>query len=822
MAQTHPLILLPVEPSERIGKGQLRRWGDNHSFARDHITHGPNLLRQFEDAILQNEIKDEQRDFTELPVKSGIYLSITGYPDQALATDRLNSVNNGYSLLSAKENSESKEITATIYCTEKGKDCFTAKIHEYISERTDKNNPRNSVLLGPVETIKTATIYDIWTDDTSDIPDQTPVWCEVWLRKDPKTSYIDSFFEIADKMGVEYIKDAVLPFPERDVVLAKLDKNKFENLLPVFDGMAECRLYQEPALFFSEMPMSEQVEWCREFVENAKFPSDSSISICILDTGINCGHPLLSPILKPSDCHSFDSSWGTHDHEGHGTQMAGIAAYGNLADALGRTSFELKHCLESGKILAPRNDLDPILYALATAETLRRASDAAPERTRIVCMAVSADSYFANRGEPTSWSSELDAIAAGIDGDKKQLIIVSMGNVDESQHTYYPNSNLSQMANDPAQSWNALTVGSYTGFDKPSPSIANYQVIAPKGGLSPYSATSMQWDGNKWPAKPDVVFEGGNTAQDPQGFITVDEGMSLLTTSRSIQSHLLSSFWATSASTAMCANFAARLQAAYPDLWPETIRGLIVHSADWSDTMISQFVSRQTKGDMANLRRACGYGVPSMDRAIHCMDNNPIMVAQREIRPFSRENGKDRMNLHFYDLPWPNEALQDLGATEVVLRITLSYFIEPSPGQRGWASKFRYASHGLRFDLCGSQESEGSFIRRISNLEDGQDRSESDTSGLSERWLIGKQNRSTGSLHSDIIKTTGAELATCNRLAIYPVSGWWRERKNLGRYASKTRYSLIVSLYTDSQEVDLYTPVISEIANRISPVIRIS
>lgn len=821
MAKTHPIILLPIGPSERHGKGKPQG-GNDHKFSRHHVQHGTNLLRQFEEAIIQNHVKDEQRKFQDLPIKSGIYLSITGCPEQQLATDRLNSDHNGYSLLSAKENRENNEISAIIYCTEKGKDKFAEKIQEYMSEKTPKDNPKNATLLDPIETIRSATINDIWTDDPLEMPAQDPIWCEVWLRKTSEITYTDSFFDIANRLGIEYIKDAVLPFPERDIVLAKLNKSKFENLLPIFDGIAECRLYHEPALFFSEMPMREQLDWCNELIDNTAFPENPLISVCILDTGINSGHPLLKPILRTSDCHSLIPSWGAHDHDGHGTQMAGIAAYGNLADALGRETFALKHCLESGKICAPNNDLDPIFYALATAEILQKVRNAAPERTRIVCMAVSAKSDFANRGEPTSWSSALDAIAAGVDGDKKQLIIISMGNVNEPQHAAYPNSNLSQMAEDPAQSWNALTIGSCTNFDRPSPSIANYQVTAPKGGLSPYSTTSTQWDSHKWPAKPDVVFEGGNSARDPQGSITSDEGMSLLTTSRRIQSNLLAPFWATSASTAMCANFAATLQTAYPDLWPETIRGLIVHSADWSDTMITQFGNRLLKGDIANLRRICGYGIPALDRVIHCMDNNLIMIAERQIQPFFMDGKKERLNLHFYDLPWPKEALQDLSSKDVVLRVTLSYFIEPSPGQRGWTSKFRYASHGLRFDLCGSQESEANFIRRLTHLEDDEDRQGLGASELSGRWIIGVKNRSTGSLHSDIIKTTGAELATCNKLGIYPVGGWWKERKTLGKYESQTRYSLIVSLYTDSQEVDLYTPVISEIANRISQVVHIS
>ncbi len=36
------------------------------------------------------------------------------------------------------------------------------------------------------------------------------------------------------------------------------------------------------------------------------------------------------------------------------------------------------------------------------------------------------------------------------------------------------------------------------------------------------------------------------------------------------------------------------------------------------------------------------------------------------------------MRLH--RLPWPKEVLEQLGGLEVRMRVTLSYFIEPSPG----------------------------------------------------------------------------------------------------------------------------------------------
>ena len=39
----------------------------------------------------------------------------------------------------------------------------------------------------------------------------------------------------------------------------------------------------------------------------------SNTSVCLLDTGVNNGHPLLAPVLKDKDMHTVDPGKGTHD-----------------------------------------------------------------------------------------------------------------------------------------------------------------------------------------------------------------------------------------------------------------------------------------------------------------------------------------------------------------------------------------------------------------------------------------------------------------------------------------------------------------------------
>ena len=71
------------------------------------------------------------------------------------------------------------------------------------------------------------------------------------------------------------------------------------------------------------------------------------------------------------------------------------------------------------------------------------------------------------------------------------------------------------------------------------------------------------------------MFEGGNQAADSTGFVSKFDSLSLLTTSAAIQNRLFAPFGETSAATALAARTAAIIQAAYPKLWPETIRALL-------------------------------------------------------------------------------------------------------------------------------------------------------------------------------------------------------------------------------------------------------
>ena len=179
-----------------------------------------------------------------------------------------------------------------------------------------------------------------------------------------------------------------------------------------------------------------------------------------------------------------------------------------------------------------------------------------------------------------------------------------------------------------------------------------------------------------------------------------------------------------------------------------------------------------------------------------------------------------KMNeMHLHELPWPKNVLEQLGQTPVRLRVTLSYFIEPNPGRRGWKKRHRYASHGLRFDLKAPTESKDEFRKRLNKqaLDEGEDKP--NASGSSTEWFVGESARSKGSIHSDIWEGTAADLAERGAVGIYPVSGWWKDQPNRDRSQVGARYALIVSIETEVEGVDIWTPVAQEVGVPVEEVV---
>ena len=213
------------------------------------------------------------------------------------------------------------------------------------------------------------------------------------------------------------------------------------------------------------------------------------------------------------------------------------------------------------------------------------------------------------------------------------------------------------------------------------------------------------------------------------------------------------------------------------------------------------------------LLRRYGFGVPSLSRALGSLQNDVTMVIENDMQPFARAaSNVETKDLVVHEMPWPRDELEALGETQVQLRITLSYFIEPNPGERGRSRRHSYASHGLRFALKPGDERLDVFVRRI-NAKAG---ARPPARAQETRWLLGPNLRNRGSLHVDIWEGDAVELSQRDAIIVYPIGGWWRENPGHGRADTRIRYSLLATLRT-AANIDLYTPI----TTLIEPVIAV-
>ena len=774
--------------------------------SRNRAQHGGSLQRQID------ELRDEAATAREVQRAAGfedglgLQVEFESFPDIELAFERLARERQGIELLNVRQ--EENRTHATVFVPDGKLDHFEGLIRNYQAERRDRaGRPRdNQRLIDAIREIRAASLRALWTDSREIFPttDEGPFWWEVWLPvRGQRRVVVDAFRRLAEAQGMEPAPGELI-FPERTVLLIRASAEQMQRSILTLNSIAELRRAKETADFFDSLRSEEQREWLDDLLSRTQFASDGDDvpHVCLLDTGVNRGHRLLELSLAAGDMHTVEPAWGTDDTNGHGTQMAGLALAGNLTELLdGSDRLEIDHRLESVKLLphGGAGGTDSRHHGLLTIEAVSRPEVTAPSRPRVFGMAVTARDNR-DRGKPSAWSAALDSLAADVDGYGAQprLLIVSAGNIEDSNAwTDYPDSNDTDGVHDPAQAWNALTVGASTDLVRiAEPDATDYTPIAPAGGLSPFSTTSLTWQ-RHWPFKPDVVCEGGNAAQDTLSAVSMPS-LSLLTTHNLPADRVLTTTNATSAATALASRLAAQVMAVYPNLWPETVRALIVHSAEWTDAMMSMFLpsaGSPSKADYVRLLQRCGFGVPSLDRALWSVSNSLTMVVQESLHPFKKDPGKQpaTRDMHLHNLPWPNDLLESLGETQVEMRVTLSYFIEPNPSQRGVASRYRYASHGLRFDVKRPLETIGAFRSRINaaarDEEEGTDRSHSDPA-----WLIGSQNRHRGSLHGDIWQGSAADLASRGHIAVYPALGWWRSRPALERYDQAARYALIVSI----------------------------
>lgn len=775
---------------------------------RETERHAEQLKRDFASAWASAEGLIAARD-GDVRGEAGTYIDFTTLPNQPLPD--LNWTSKGIRLATASRSAEGA-ATGTIFVPDRERGFMEAKLDEYQRKRGDKSGrPSHEAKFASIEQFRAARLESLWVDRRPIPQDNVPAWWECWCWPDRVAN-----FEAKVQAAGAIQGEGRLFFAEREVIFLFADRALLARIVASSDAVAELRLGRDDASFFTSDAGREDLHgWVENAVERLAFDEGrDAVAVCLLDTGINRAHPLLAPVFAAGDLHSVNPAWGVDDHHGHGTEMSGLAIFGDLTTILPSAHpIGIGYVGEGVKLLAPDGFAQntPRSYGLVTQQAFLRPEIVRPDRLRVYCMAVTQSDVYGPRA--TSWSASLDLSAFG--GDdlatlRRRLICVSAGNLpDGLAHAELEDWD-SYEVEDPAHAWNVLTAGGYTQKGPITEAGFNHWACAAEvGTLSPYSRVSCAWARGVSPIKPELVLEAGNKGIDAvdSNMVSGIDSLSLLTTSSEVIDKPLTLSWATSAATALLSGMAAELRADDHTLWPETVRALLTHSARWTPPMEGQLLATQHKSQRLLMLRRFGYGVPSLERARRSASSSLALLAQQEIQPFIRERGKSpRSNqAHFYDLPWPKETLLALAEHEVRLRVTLSYFVEPNPSADAPLSAARYRSAGLRFDLRRRNETQAVFEARVNEL--GALDDAGDEAGLvadDPGRLLGERSISAGSLHVDEWRCNAADLADRGSIAVFPVGGWWKSSKDRSRNNGRMRYALVITIDAGDVEQDLW------------------
>lgn len=461
---------------------------------------------RFNEAIEDFKEGRDETDFVYLVFKSAINfeLDLDKFDDKG-------SFRIAYVKTIKEEDAEGKEFIyyeSAIFLDHDAISVFLRKIEEFLtefswqSERKGIPKPKNFTLIANIEDIRAATLQSFWQEPELPFPPINEVdWWEVWLDKKHKKDVRLGVLSQLAKAGIQ-IGQQWIDFPEHTVGLIKASARRLSETLLYSDSLSELRKPRETAEFFTYLNRIDQHEWIddlRKRVQN--LADETTISVCLLDSGLTRGNPLLKDLVTERNLDTILPEVGVADNSdsstGHGTPMAGLILYGDLSDVLAtKEDVKIFHHLESVKIIHPNHPHDPENRGWVTMEAVSKAVTINPTHKRIVCLAVTADDVL-HKGKPTVWSAAIDQLSFGSieEPNNSTLFMVSSGNLLDEQRSAYPIINEDCSINDPAQAFNAITVGAYTlkdyvDLDK----YPDAEILARRGAMSPCNTTSIIWE----------------------------------------------------------------------------------------------------------------------------------------------------------------------------------------------------------------------------------------------------------------------------------------------------------------------------------------
>ncbi|MBX7056257.1 MAG: S8 family peptidase [Pyrinomonadaceae bacterium] len=521
-------------------------------------------------------------------------------------------------------------------------------------------------------------------------------------------------------------------------------------------------------------------------------PLDGAPSMCVIDSGIQEEHPLVTLAIDAASSKSYvpdDSSTADYvKYGGHGTKVAGAVLYGNSIPRHGKVTLPCK--IQNARILDRDNSLPTGLFQPALMEEIVEDYNG----TRLFNLSVGTQNSHAGTHMP-AWAAAIDKLMH----EEDVLFLVSSGNIPgdddpwnvgiKSHHIAgrpYPDylSVSGSRINNPGVSLFALTVGSISRNDYED---ADYKSLAGTDYVSPFSRVGPGLWGT---IKPDVVEFGGDFAKGKFSNNLVVRGdcaPELVNSTRYGASPVGKDSCGTSFSCPKVSHIAARLQAEHPDESAQMYRALIVQSARHPEHCFNA----PTPVDFQHY----GYGVPDLNRAVGNTQSRITFIQTGNVSPRKAD---------IYNVNVPEELRGGDVLERVLVEVTLTFTAKTRLTRKGAHS---YLGTWLEWRSSRYNEGFQSFRNRTLDYLDANEEGAGEVDdGEAIRWVIRENpawglagiNRNNSTVQKSWAIIEPHQFAEQFNIAVIGHAGWDKDL-DIG-----TNYALCVSFEALDIELNIY------------------
>lgn len=397
-------------------------------------------------------------------------------------------------------------------------------------------------------------------------------------------------------------------------------------------------------------------------------PPEDAPRLAVLDSGITQGHPLLSPAI--GDAQGFvvphrDAS--DNAIAGHGTFVAGLALYGDVAEQIRQGRFIPQLQLFSGRVFNDDGTDQTEFVEKCVDEAVRYFKDNYGCRVFNLSYGDFNKVYDGRHVRGLAYTLDRLTRELGV------LFVVPTGNLTTDQlpsdpHLRYPHYLLEPHARllEPAPALNAITVGGLATTDISTQAQLNERTIedvpiATSLQPSPFTRSGFSVGDA---IKPDFVEEAGNLAVTRNGGQLRYRGLGIVSMNSGFAAgYPFREDHGTSFAAPKIAHMAAKLAGRFPDNSVNLVRAILACHASWPEPAIQLLNRDDTPAGRESLLKLAGYGQIAKDALIE--SDEQVVTLYAEDRIGNNHN-------QFYELPLPDE-LWSAGRRQRQISIALAY-----------------------------------------------------------------------------------------------------------------------------------------------------